>query len=226
MWSPAGREGIPLKRDFSKLNKPLPYKKQKMKKINPREIALKILYDIETKAAFANETIEFYSRKFRLSSLDRRFIRELVNGSTKLRRRLDYILGFFLKGKIEELTPWIRNILRLGLYQIEYLDRVPNRAAVDESVKLAKRFGHTGTSRLVNAVLRNFLRDKKKVTYPSMKDNKVEAIGTFYSFPDWMVEDWLRQFGEEETIRLCEIFNQKPKVSLRLNSLKIDHFSL
>jgi len=195
---------------------------KEMKKVNPREIALKILYEIETKSAFANELIELYYSRSKLSSLDRRFVRELVNGTTKLRRRLDYILGFFLKDSIEELTFWIRNILRLGLYQIEYLDRVPDRAAVDESVKLAKRFGHKGTVSLVNAVLRNYLRDKKRVTFPSREKDKVKAIGTIYSFQDWMIEEWLRQLGEEETIKLCEAFNQKAKLSLRLNSLKID----
>lgn len=197
-----------------------------MKKINPREIALKILYEIESKSGFANETIESYYSRIKLSSLDRRFIREMVNGTTKLRRRLDYTLSFFLRDKIEDLTPWIRNILRLGLYQIEYLDRVPNRAAVDESVKLAKRFGHKGTAGLVNAVLRNYLRDEKRVTFPSMEEDKVKAIGTIYSFPDWMIEGWLVQFGESQTIKLCEAFNQKAKISFRLNSLKIDQKGL
>jgi 16S rRNA (cytosine967-C5)-methyltransferase len=209
-------------------DKPLPYEKKnkKMTKINSREIALKILFDIEAKSAFANETIEDYSNRFGLSSLDRRFVRELVNGVTKLRRRLDYILSFFLKDDIRDLTPWIRNILRLGLYQIEYLDRVPDRSAVDESVKLAKRFGHKGTAGLVNAVLRNYLRDRKRVVFPSMGKEKVKAIGTIYSFPDWMVEDWLRQSGEEKTIKLCEAFNQKANFSFRLNSLKIKQMDL
>jgi len=204
----------------------LSHQNNKMQKINPREIALKILYDIETKSAFANETIESFSKKFKLFSLDIRFIRELVNGATKLKRRLDYITSFFLKSKIEDLTPWIRNILRLGLYQVDYLDRVPDRAAVDESVKLAKRYGHKGTAGLVNAVLRNYLRDKKKVIFPSIEEDKVRTIGTIYSFPDWMIKDWLKQFGEEETIKLCEAFNQKAKLSFRLNSLKISQKDL
>jgi len=205
---------------------PEPPKNNKMQKTNPREIALKILYEIETKSAFANETIEEYSERFKLSSLDTRFIRELVNGATKLNRRLDYIISFFLKGKIEDLTLWIRNILRLGVYQIDYLDRVPDRAAVDESVKLAKKFGHKGTAGLVNAVLRNYLRDKKRVIFPSIEEDKVRAIGTIYSFPDWMMKDWFRQFGEEETVKLCETFNQKAKLSFRLNSLKISQKDL
>jgi 16S rRNA (cytosine967-C5)-methyltransferase len=197
-----------------------------MKKINPREIALKILYEIETESSFANETIEEYSKKIKLSSLDARFIRELVNGVTKLRRGLDYIISFFLKGEIEDLTVWILNILRLGVYQIDYLDRVPDRAAVDESVKLAKRYGHKGTAGLVNAVLRNYLRDKSKVVFPSIEDDKVKAVGTIYSFPDWMIKDWLRQFGEEETVKFCEAFNQKAKLSFRFNSLKISQKDL
>jgi 16S rRNA (cytosine967-C5)-methyltransferase len=201
-------------------------KNNKMKKINPRETALKILYEIETKSAFANEAVEEYSKKFRLSSLDTRFIRELVNGVTKLRRRLDYITSIFLKGKIEDLTPWIRNTLRLGVYQIDYLDRVPDRAAVDESVKLAKKFGHKGTAGLVNAVLRNYLRDKKRVTFPPIDEDKLTAIGTIYSFPDWMIKDWLKQFGEVETVKLCEAFNQKAKLSFRFNSLRISQKDL
>lgn len=197
-----------------------------MKKINPREVALKILYDIESESAFANEMVAQYSGRLRLSSLDTRFIRELVNGATKLKRRLDYIISFFLKGKIEDLTPWIRNTLRLGVYQIDYLDRVPDRAAVDESVKLAKKFGHKGTVGLVNAVLRSYLRDKKRVIFPSIEEDKVRAIGTIYSFPDWMIKNWLKQFGEEETVKLGEAFNQKAKLSFRFNSLKISQKDL
>ncbi|MDH4222137.1 MAG: 16S rRNA (cytosine(967)-C(5))-methyltransferase RsmB [candidate division Zixibacteria bacterium] len=197
-----------------------------MQKINPREITLKILYEIEVKSAFANETMDSYFGRVKLSSLDSRFIRQLVNGTTKLRRRLDYILSFFLKKEIEKLSPWVRNILRLGLYQIEYLDRVPDHSAVDESVKLAKRFGHKGTAGLVNAVLRSYLRNEEKVTFPSMEEDKVKAIGTAYSFPDWIIEDWLKILSEKETIKLCETFNQKAKVSFRLNTLRIDQKSL
>ena len=193
---------------------------------NAREIALEILYEIEMKSAFANETIELFCKNYHLSNLDRRFVSELVNGTTKMRRRLDYVLSFFLEKEINDLTPWIRNILRLGIYQIDFLDRVPESAAVNESVNLAKKFGHRGTVALVNAVLRSYLRDKSRVSFPSWEENKVENIALFYSFPSFLVESWLNTFGEEETIKLCQVFNERPKLCFRLNSMRIDSHSL
>ena len=191
-----------------------------------REIALEILYEIEMKDAFANETIELFCKNYHLSNLDRRFVSELVNGTTKMRRRLDYVLSFFLEKEINDLTPWIRNILRLGVYQIDFLDKVPESAAVNESVNLAKKFGHRGTVALVNAVLRSYLRDKNRVSFPSWEENKVENIALFYSFPSFLVESWLNTFGEEETIKLCQVFNERPKLCFRLNSMRIDSHSL
>jgi len=191
-----------------------------------REIALEILYEIEMKDAFANETIELFCKNYHLSNLDRRFVSELVNGTTKMRRRLDYVLSFFLEKEINDLTPWIRNILRLGVYQIDFLDKVPESAAVNESVNLAKKFGHRGTVALVNAVLRSYLRDKSRVSFPSWEENKVENIALFYSFPSFLVESWLNTFGEEETIKLCQVFNERPKLCFRLNSMRIDSHSL
>ena len=194
----------------------------KTTQINSREIALKILYQIETQNAYAGEAIQFCCRNLFLSSLDRRFIGEMVHGSTKMRRRLDYVLELFLAEKLEGLTPWIRNILRMGIYQIDFMEKVPESAAVDESVKLAKKYGHKGTVALVNAVLRSYLRDKSKVVFPSWEEDKVENIALFYSFPSWMVERWLEIFGEEKTLKLCDSFNQRPRLSLRVNSLKIE----
>jgi 16S rRNA (cytosine967-C5)-methyltransferase len=193
---------------------------------NAREIALEILYEIEMKSAFANETIELFCKNYHLSNLDRRFVSELVNGTTKMRRRLDYVLSFFLEKEINDLTPWIRNILRLGAYQIDFLDRVPESAAVNESVNLAKKFGHRGTMALVNAVLRSYLRDKSRVNFPSWEENKVENIALFYSFPSFLVEGWLNTLGEEETIKLCQVFNERPKLCFRSNSLKVESHSL
>ena len=199
---------------------------KKRQDTNPREIALRILHDIEVKDTFASQAILSFSQNLSLSSLDRRFISELVFGTTKMRRRLDYILGLFLERKLEELTVWIRDILRMGVYQIDFLEKVPESAAVDESVKLAKKFGHKGTVALVNAVLRSYLRDKNQVSFPSWEKDKVENIALFYSFPSWMIEQWLEIFGEEQTIKLCQAFNKRPRLCCRINSLKIDQNGL
>jgi len=135
-------------------------------------------------------------------------------------------LGLFLERKLEELTPWIRNILRMGIYQIDFLEKVPESAAVDESVKLAKKFGHKGTVALVNAVLRSYLRERSQVSFPAWEEDKVKNIALFYSFPDWMVQIWLGIFGEEQTVKLCQAFNERPRLCCRMNSLKIDHKGL
>ncbi len=193
---------------------------------NAREIALKILHEIEVKEAFASETIERFCRNFHLSNLDRRFVGELVNGTTKMRRRLDHVLDFFLEKGIDNLTSWVRNILRLGVYQMDFMDRVPDSAAVNEAVNLTKEFGHRGTVVLVNAVLRNYLREKSRVRFPSWEENKVENIALFFSFPNWMVENWLEMFGEEETTKLCQALNKRPRLCCRMNSTKTDRKSL
>ncbi len=202
----------------------LHFKMKKDNKINPREVALKILFEIETRGSFADESIDRLSSELKLSSLDRRFLTELVNGTVKLRKRIDYLLSFNLNTRVEDLTAWIRNILRMGIYQIEYLTRIPHWAAVDESVKLAEKFGHVGTKNLVNAVLRNYLRTRGQIRFP--QENRIKYLAIFYSFPEWMIERWLSDFGEEKTKILCEFFNSKPKLSLRLNSLKSDSKSL
>jgi 16S rRNA (cytosine967-C5)-methyltransferase len=191
-----------------------------------REIALKILYQIELEEAFAGETIEHFCTSHHLSNLDRRFVGELVNGTTKMRRRLDYVLSFFLEKGIDNLTSWIRNILRLGVYQIDFMDRVPDSAAVNEAVNLAKKFGHRGTVVLVNAVLRSYLREKSRVRFPSGEEDRVENIALFFSFPNWMVESWLNMFGEEETVKLCQAFNERSRLCCRINSMKTDHHFL
>ena len=187
-------------------------------KKNVREVALKILFDIETRKSFADQSINKFSAEFNLSSLDRRFLSQLVNGSTKFRKRIDYLLSAVLNKKIEDLTPWIRNVLRMGIYQIDHLNRVPHRATVDESVKLAKKYGHRGTKNLVNAVLRNYLREKDQIKFP--RKDRISYLATFYSFPEWMIKRWLDDFGEQETKALCQIFNSSPRLSLRLNSLR------
>ncbi len=199
--------------------KNLPPRQKSVKEdYNAREIALKILYGIEQEGLLAADGIDFYCSENKVTNLDRRFITEIINGTTKLRRRIDFGIQVFLKEKLEKLTPWIRNILRMGTYQLDYMDKVPERAAVDESVKLAKKYGHSGTAGLVNAVLRNYIRDQEKVQIP--KENPVEFLGIFYSFPDWMIERWLSEYGEENTIKLCGYFNAKPKISFRVNLLK------
>ena len=181
-------------------------------------LALGILRRVETTAAFADKLLEARLRRSTLSHLDRSLTQELVLGTIRWRGRIDWVLRSLLDRPLERLTPWIRNILRLGVYQILFLDRIPPPAAVYESVELAKRFGHRGTAGLVNAVLRRVVEGEW--TYPDPKTDPVGYLSAFYSHPEWMVERWLHRYGLEETEQLCRANNRRAKISIRVNLLR------
>lgn len=182
-----------------------------------REVALKVLYKIEQEGIFAEEGVEKYCAGVGFSGEDRRLVGELVFGTTKLRKRIDYLLSQVLDEKLERLTPWMRNILRMGIYQLAFTDKIPAYAAINESVNLAKKYGHTGVASLVNGVLRNYERKKEQIKFPQ---EELEFISSFYSFPEWLIEKWLSSFGRENVIGLCEYFNRKPNLGVRVNQLK------
>ena len=157
-------------------------------------------------------------RSFRL--LDRRFFLQLVNGTTKLRRRLDHELMFYLAKPSITLPLILSNILRLGIFQLRFTDRVPPAAAVSEAVNLAHVMTDGRRAKLVNAVLRASLREPNKVIFANQKDEPVRYLADFYSFPDYFVEYCLKEFGYESTEQLLNRFNMPPKVSYRVNYLK------
>lgn len=189
-----------------------------------REAALRTLCRVEAERAFAGEALERELAAGRLDKRERALATELTFGTLRARGRVDHALAAFLKRPLAELTPWIRNVLRLGAYQLLYLDRVPASAAVDESVKLARRYGHAGTAGLVNAVLRNLVRQgPPPVPDPASAadfDARVAALAIAYSHPRWLVAEWLARFGPAETEALLRANNQPAPVAIRANGLK------
>ncbi len=184
-----------------------------------REVALKMLMRVE-QGAYADKVLENL-RQSSLSDVDRALVRELVLGVTKWRGRLDWISkGYIAKGA-ESLDSWTRNVLRLGIYQLIFLDRIPPWAAVDESVKLAARYGHRGTKCLVNAVLRAIARRGDDVDYPDIETDPATYLSVYYSHPFWVVRRWIERYGVAATAELCKFNNTQPKVFIRANSLKI-----
>src|SRR5690606_12059645 len=140
---------------------------------------------------------------------ERGLFTELVYGVVRTRNTLDWALGQFLRRPLASLTPAIRNILRLGAYQLMYLERIPPRAAVHQAVELAKIYGHPGVAGLANGVLRNLLRNLHQLPFPSLAEDPVRHIALKYSHPEWLVERWLRLYGPEDTIKLCA-YNNRP----------------
>ncbi|MBQ2014944.1 MAG: 16S rRNA (cytosine(967)-C(5))-methyltransferase RsmB [Peptococcaceae bacterium] len=184
-----------------------------------RELALQILYQVNEEGAYANLALDkaLFPCAW-LDPRDRGFITEIVYGSVKNRGKLDYVLNQFASTKVNKMDKWTRNLLRLSLYQILFLDKVPDSAAVNEAVKLAKHYGHV--DKFVNAVLRNILRGMDAIQWPDKAKDPVQYLMVQYSFPQWMVERFIRQYGLEDAERLCDWYNQPAAMWIRTNTLK------
>ena len=133
---------------------------------------------------------------------------------------LDYIIDQFSKVKVKKMKPVIRNIMRMSVYQLKYMDSVPASAACNEAVKLAKKRGFGSLSGFVNGVLRNISRNLAEVTYPDEKEEPVKALNIRYSAPEWLVEQWKDAYGLERTKEMLEAFLQEVPVTIRTNLSK------
>ncbi len=155
-----------------------------------------------------------------LDPRDNRFLMLLINGIVKMRRRLDYQIRFFLTRPSEKLNVKLQNILRLGFFQLQFTDKVPQSAAVDECVKLGRYFFGDAKSRMVNAVLRSYLREPHKAAFPNPNDDPVRYLANYYSYPDYFVNYCLREFGEEQAVKLLKQMNLPSGLTVRVNLLK------
>lgn len=184
--------------------------------MNTRELAVKTLYEIEYNGAFSNIAIKDALAKNELTRQEKDFFVGLVYGTLDKKLTLDYIIGKFSKVKLKKISKFILIILRIGIYQLKYMDSVPESAAVNESVKLARRYGHSASAGFVNGLLRT--ASKNEVTYPT---DKCEYLSVKYSFPMQMCEKWVSDFGFEFTQELMKAFEKPSSLILRANTLKI-----
>lgn len=155
-----------------------------------------------------------------LRGLDHRFIQQLVNGVTKMRRRLDHEINAYLTKPAAQLHPKIRMVLRLGFYQLLFTDRVPDAAAVSESVNLSRHLADDKLAKLVNAVMRARLREPEKVTFAARNEDPVTYLADYYSYPEYFVRYCLVEFGLDDTEKLLQYYNQPPQVTYRVNYLR------
>lgn len=187
---------------------------------NIRLLAVKALSDINRNGAYANIKLQEYLRTYHLEDLDRRFFTELVYGVIRRRNYLDAIIVHFANRPIKKLSSMVVEILRLGIYQILYMDKVPESAAVNESVKLAKKLTR-GLSGFVNAVMRSVLRDMDSISIGELATSEAEEISFIYNQPLWLVELWLNEMGKDKTIDLCSWFNEQSRLTARINTIKV-----
>ena len=132
---------------------------------------------------------------------------------------LDYIINQFSKVKVNKMKPVIRNILRMSVYQLKYMDSVPDSAVCNEAVKLAKRKGFGSLSGFVNGVLRNISRNLSTITYPDRQKDQIQYLSVRYSMPEWIVRQWINDYGMEQTVSVLQAFLQETPVTIRTNLL-------
>lgn len=183
-----------------------------------RLTATKILYNVVTKGAWANVELAQALRQEKFSNLDRKFCTELVYGAVKAGASLDWKIAKYLSRPLAKVDPKILAVLRVGFYQIFFLDRVPASAAVNESVELSKQFCGLGESKFVNAVLRSALRAPHKSDFP--KDGGINSLALRSFHPAWLVKLFAEEFGLDVTRKLLYFDNSNPPLCLRVNALK------
>jgi 16S rRNA (cytosine967-C5)-methyltransferase len=184
---------------------------------NPRELAITIL--VKTQAgSYGNLLLNRYLT-MNMPQKNRALITELVYGVIQNKLRLDYIISQFSKIRLSKMSPFVKNAIRLGIYQLFFLDKVPDFAAVNESVNLVKMHEGKRAANFTNAILRNVLRKKDKISYPNRNTDIVKYLSIYYSFPTWLITRWLDLFGTDFTEDLCKAFNERPKLCIRVNTL-------
>ncbi|MFY9119700.1 MAG: 16S rRNA (cytosine(967)-C(5))-methyltransferase RsmB [Syntrophomonadaceae bacterium] len=184
-----------------------------------REVALLILHQINQQGAYANLALDKSLQRSSLPLHDRNLVTELVNGTVRMQKHLDWVLALFLQGSLEKQNPWFLNILRLSAYQLLFMDHIPAYACINEAVDLTRQRVNSSMARVVNGVLRNLLRQKDILAYPP--SHEPAYLATYYSHPDWVIEYYLREYGWDKTKSILEYNNQRPGLDFRCNQLKI-----
>ncbi len=186
-----------------------------------REVVVKILSRVERTDSYLDKLLDFELKNSELSKLDKSFLTELVNGTVRWKVRLDYVISQFYRGDYSKLDIDIKNAIRLAIYQIMFLERVPQSAAVNEAVEFVKKLRGQYLANLVNAILRTAIRKLDLVEFPSIDDDAVRALATVHSFPQWLVRRFIDRFGVYETEQLLSALNERPKLSIRVNESKV-----
>ncbi len=184
-----------------------------------RLAAVRLLRDLEQQARPFDELLRALDARLPINR-DVRFARQLVLGVVRWQKRLDWIIATCCARPVAQLSPWARHILRLGTYQLFWLDRVPQSAAVHTSVELAKHLAHQGVASLVNAVLRNLLRQRTRISYPDQQQTLTRYLAVYHSHPEWLVERWVRRWGRAIAEPLLAANNQPAPLNIYLNSLR------
>lgn len=189
--------------------------------VNTRELVLEMLMEINEKGQYSHLILRDVLNKYQyLSKQERAFLTRVTEGTLERLLELDFILNSFSKTKVRKMKPLIRNLLRMSVYQLKYMDTIPDSAVCNEAVKLAKRHGFSQLSGFVNGVLRNASRELKNLKYPDVKKEPKKYLSISYSMPEWILEQWLETYGFEKTKELCQGFYKERPLAIRTNQMK------
>lgn len=189
--------------------------------VNIRAVVLDILTEIEKEGEFSHITINNALLKYQyLDRTQRAFINRLSLGTIECRIEMDYILNQYSKTPVNRMKPLIRRIMRMAVYQIIYMENVPDSAACNEAVKLAAKRGFTGLKGFVNGVLRNISRNKDNITYPDKAKETKKYLSVKYSMPEWIIELWNTKMSYEEIEDILAGMKKDKKTYIRCNTLK------
>lgn len=183
-----------------------------------RSIAVSLIERVEKEGAYSHLVLDAAIKDRLVPERDTALLTELVYGTIKRRNTLDYCLNAHVKKGVGSLQTWVASLLRMSLYQMIYLDRVPERAVLYEAVRIAKEKGHEGIGSLVNAVLRSYQR----AGFPEVPEQmeRLEKLSVEYSHPRWLLEEWETAYGQENTAAMAAQNLVPPQTSIRVNRMK------
>lgn len=193
-----------------------------MASVNIRELVLETLLLINRDGEYSHIALGQVLGKYQyLSKKDRAFLTRTVEGTLERMIEIDAIIGQFSSVKINKMKPVIREIIRSAVYQLKYMDSVPDSAVCNEAVKLASKKGFFNLKGFVNGLLRNISRNLDHIQYPSREKEPVQWLSVVYSMPEWIVRKWVEQYGEKKTEEILQAFLEERPTSIRCSSSKI-----
>lgn len=186
-----------------------------------RSLAVKVLTRVERTDSYLDRLIDHEIKAENLNDYDKSLLNEICHGVMRWLRRLDWFLNGFYRGQYEKCTTEIKNVLRVALYQILFLNKIPDYAAVNEAVEFVKRISTQRHADVINGLLRTIIRTKNELIYPTREIDEVKYLGIIQSHPNWIVKRWIQRFGFDEAEQLAAANNKRPILTLRINKLKI-----
>lgn len=185
--------------------------------MNTRELILEMLLEVARGNEYSHILIRNVLDKYDyLSSSEKAFIKRIFEGTLERQIQLDYILNQFSKVPVHKMKPVIRNILRMSVYQILFMDAVPDSAACNEAVKLAERKKFHSLKGFVNGILRNVARQKENITYPNKETDIVSYLSVCYSMPKWLIEKWMADYGAAVTEDMAKALLKEHPITIRI----------